>query len=220
MKTGKIVKSATATVVTAGMLCAALLAGCGQAGTTSAPEDRSAQNPVTIESPTNTPITSDVMDYLAPASAYTKLSSFTAKTIDGKTFTQKDLAKADVTVINFWATYCGYCVDELPQIASWAKEQPDNVRVITVCTDYDSDPVGAQEILNDAGFTGTTLVAADGDLDELLFDVTSLPTTIVVDKSGNIATGVLEGAAGDVPATFGALVNSALSAQGKKPANG
>lgn len=56
------------------------------------------------------------------------LKSFEAKTLDGNTFTQDDLAKKDVTVMNFWSTMCGPCVEEMPDIARFAKSLPENVR--------------------------------------------------------------------------------------------
>lgn len=91
---------------------------------------------------------------------FSNLKSFQADTIDGGTFSQDDIAKKDVTVINFWSMMCGYCIDELPEIAKYADTLPDNVQVITVCLDLEGDEEikAAQDTLKTAGFKGTTLI--------------------------------------------------------------
>ena len=68
-------------------------------------------------------------------------------------------------MINFWSMMCGYCIDELPEIAKYADTLPDNVQVITVCLDLESDEEikAAQDTLKAAGFKGTTLIKGDGD---------------------------------------------------------
>lgn len=35
------------------------------------------------------------------------LPAFTANTLEGGTFTQDDIAAKDVTIVNFWGTFCG-----------------------------------------------------------------------------------------------------------------
>lgn len=96
---------------------------------------------------------------------FSDLKAFTAKTLDGGTFTQEDIAAKDVTVINFWSLLCGYCVDELPDIVKYSETLPDNVQVITVCLglDGETDVEAAKSTLKDAGFTGVTLTEGDGD---------------------------------------------------------
>lgn len=61
---------------------------------------------------------------------FSSLKTFTAKTLDGGTFTQEDIAAKDVTVINFWSLMCGPCVAEMPDIAAFSKALPDNVRMV------------------------------------------------------------------------------------------
>lgn len=61
-----------------------------------------------------------------------RLGSFQAVTLDGGTFTQADIAGKDVTIINFWGTFCAPCIAEMPDLAAFAKALPDNVQLITV----------------------------------------------------------------------------------------
>ncbi len=63
------------------------------------------------------------------------LQSFTATTLDGGSFTQADLEDKDLTIMNFWGTFCTPCVDEMPDLATFAQALPDNVGFLTVCVD-------------------------------------------------------------------------------------
>ena len=63
------------------------------------------------------------------------LNAFTAQTLDGGTFSEKDLAAKDLTVINIWQTTCPPCIEEMPELASLAASLPDNVSLITWCLD-------------------------------------------------------------------------------------
>ena len=226
MKAIKTFGKTTAMAVAAGALCVSLLAGCGSVTLTPVADPVASQSPSTAQESTNNTTNealSTSMDYdselMASASDYPNLSSFTAKTLDGKTFTKDDLAKADVTLINFWGVYCPYCLEEMPEIAAWAKTLPKNVQVITVCTDYDSDPQSAAEVIEDAGLTCPTLVSGAGDFEELASSVMYLPTTLVVDSTGKVVGDVLEGAPQNIGAAYGQMVNAALKAQGKASTN-
>ncbi|MCI9175523.1 MAG: TlpA family protein disulfide reductase [Lachnospiraceae bacterium] len=118
---------------------------------------------------------------------FSNLKAFTAKTLDGGTFTQEDIAAKDVTVINFWSLLCGYCIDELPDIAKYAATLPDNVQVITVCLGLDGEAEieAAKSTLQEAGFSGIALMEGDGDFATVCDEVQYTPTTIFVDKDGN-----------------------------------
>lgn len=221
MKHAKTVASLAFGTLIAGALCTTLLTGCGstaQSAATSQAADAPADT-MSMSTVTNADDADQGLNDIEATSGYPSLSSFRAQTIDGKDFTQADLAKTDVTVINFWSPFCGYCIEEIPQIAAWEKTLPKNVQLITVCTDYDSDPVSSEEILRECGFEGTTLVAGSGDYQGLLDEVAFLPTTLVVDSSGKVVGNALEGMAEDVAQTFGQMVNEALQAQGKASIN-
>lgn len=118
---------------------------------------------------------------------FSSLKNFTARTLDGGTFMQEDIADKDVTVINFWSLLCGYCIDELPDIAKYAAALPDNVQVVTVCLGLDGEAEieAAKSTLQDAGFTGIALMEGDGDFATVCDEVQYTPTTIFVDKDGN-----------------------------------
>lgn len=149
------------------------------------------------------------------SSSKRELHTFTATTLDGGTFTQEDIAAKDVTVINFWGTFCSPCVAEMPDLAAFAKALPDNVQLITVCIDALDDPDGAKALLAQAGYEGVTLVSGDGDFQKVFDDVQAFPTTIFVDSKGNPVGKEILGGQEDLSGTFLAAVNAALKAGGK-----
>lgn len=143
------------------------------------------------------------------------LASFTAQTLDGDTFTQEDILSKDVTVINFWGTFCSPCIAEMPALAAYAKALPENVQLITVCTDGAGDPAGAKEILDKAGFAGVTLISGDGDIASLVGAVEFLPTTVLVDSQGQVTGPLAHVDPASLAEGYTKAVNEVLRAGGK-----
>jgi len=143
------------------------------------------------------------------------LRSFSAGTLDGGTFTQEDIAERDVTVINFWGTYCGPCLEEMPDIAQFSKTLPENVQVVTMCVDGAYAPEQVQDILDEAGYEGVTLLTCDGDLERLLNEFQFIPTTIFVGRDGTIVGDMIVGGQSDLSQAFLNGINNALQSQGK-----
>jgi len=87
-------------------------------------------------------------------------------------------------VVNFWATWCAPCVKEIPEIAVFAKEQGDKVRVLGIALDWDDE----KQVLAFARKIGHTYPLVLGtDTSEKAFGrMKGLPTTIVYDPSGKL----------------------------------
>lgn len=145
------------------------------------------------------------------------LREFTAETLDGGSFSPEDIQAKDLTVINFWATFCSPCLEEMPDLAAFAKALPDNVRFLTVCLDADTERDSAVEILQQAGYEGITLVSGDGDFAKLSNRIQAIPTTVFVSSDGTLTgTEIVGGGMDDLSGTFLAAVNDALEASGKE----
>lgn len=145
------------------------------------------------------------------------LNKFTAQTLDGGSFSEKDLAEKDLTVINIWQTTCGPCIDEMPELASLAASLPDNVALITWCLDGMDEKKAAEEILSESGFANPTIISGDGDLTELYRSLMYTPTTIAFDADGNMVGEPLIGSPDDAQKAYKDYINQALSAIGKEP---
>ncbi len=144
------------------------------------------------------------------------LASFEAGTLEGELFTQEDLGEKDVTVINFWSLTCGPCLAEMPDIAEFAQNLPDNVQMITVCLDGSLDPEETKRVLEEAGFGGVTLISGNGDLAKVCAAVQFTPTTILADAEGNILGEAIIGMQKSLEEVYTEAVNAALEDMGKE----
>jgi len=86
-------------------------------------------------------------------------------------------------VVNFWATWCVPCIQEIPQIADFARAHPDVV-VIGVATDAE-DPARVKRFATKLGH-GYPLVLSDGAVEKQLGHPNALPTTRVFDPKGRL----------------------------------
>lgn len=161
-------------------------------------------------------------DVEADVESEAELAKFVAKTLSGDSYTQDNLAEVDVTLFNFWATYCAPCIREMPEVAEFVKKLPDNVRIITVCLDGQGNEERAEEILAEAGFEGTTLIAGvtfeedAGDFKTLCRNIMYTPTTLVIDADGNIVGDAIIGVQKDLEKTYTEAINGCLTLLGKE----
>lgn len=110
--------------------------------------------------------------------------SFTLESIDGGEVSLSDY-KGKVLFINFWASWCGPCVYEMPAIArlhsSFASD--DEVEILLINLGEDRSTV--ENFLKDGGYSIPTLLDRDNSVG-LSYGVRSIPTTVILDKSGRL----------------------------------
>ncbi|AOT72439.1 TlpA family protein disulfide reductase [Geosporobacter ferrireducens] len=115
------------------------------------------------------------------------MNDFSAATLDGSIFTNDDLAKYDLTMVNIWTTWCTYCIEEMPDLQKLYSDMlPDNVNLITICGDAKEEPELSRKIMERIECTFKTLVPDEKLQKSLLNEVQAFPTTIFVDSEGNI----------------------------------
>ncbi|WP_448861469.1 redoxin domain-containing protein [Dorea sp.] len=117
------------------------------------------------------------------------MPQFTTKDMDGNKVTNDIFAEYDLTVVNFWATYCNPCIDELPELAEWKKELPDNVNLIGLLVDVDEKGSEqyklAEKIISQTGADYQHLIATE-EFDDIISNLVGVPTTFFVDSTGKI----------------------------------
>jgi thiol-disulfide isomerase/thioredoxin len=124
--------------------------------------------------------------------------SFQTTDLDGNAVDSKDLfAKNKITMINIWGTYCGPCVEEMPEIEVISKEYADKGAavvglVVDVTEADDSKLADAQDIVKATGVTYLNLKAWDGSNSQLAAPGT--PTTYFVDSEGKLVGDPVVGA--------------------------
>jgi peroxiredoxin len=111
---------------------------------------------------------------------------FALKDADGKTVKLSDY-KGKVVLLNFWATWCGPCKMEIPWFIDFEKEYKDKgFAVLGVAMDDDGwdavKPYLEEKKVNYRMVLGNDQVA------EQYGGVDSLPTSILIDRDGRIAT--------------------------------
>lgn len=86
-------------------------------------------------------------------------------------------------VLNFWATWCVPCIQEIPEIAAFRKEHKD-VAVIGVAIDAE-DAAKTKQFAAKAGLD-YPLVLSDDRVEKQLGSVKALPTTRIYDPTGKL----------------------------------
>lgn len=113
----------------------------------------------------------------------TPMPSFTLTAITGAAVNSTDLA-GKVVILNFWATWCGPCKDEMPALDRLSRRfDSQGLVVLTITTDQDVPTI--LRFLQQLGSRLPVLLDEHRDV-SLAFLVRGLPTTIFVGKRGNI----------------------------------
>ena len=118
-----------------------------------------------------------------------EIGSFTTTDLNGNEVTEAVFAEKDMTVLHIWGSFCGPCINEMPEVAEFAKGLPENAQFIGVVCDV-SEAKGneyedALDILKDSGAEFPNLITGGG-LEDVLGKIQYVPTTIIVDKDGNV----------------------------------
>lgn len=120
------------------------------------------------------------------------MGSFTATDVDGNTVDPSIFADYKLTMVNVWATFCGPCLREMPDLGELADEYKDKgVRIVGLVSDTldqngdidDSQVEAAKEIIADTGADYLHILPST-DLFGLLSQISSVPTTFFVDSEG------------------------------------
>jgi cytochrome c biogenesis protein CcmG, thiol:disulfide interchange protein DsbE len=106
---------------------------------------------------------------------------WTLTTLDGETLGSADLAGRPY-VVNFWASWCGPCVDEHPVLTGTHEELGDELAMVGVL--YQDDPDDARAFLARYGSTGYDHVVDEGGRLAIDFGVTGPPESYFVDATG------------------------------------
>ena len=134
---------------------------------------------------------------------------FSAEDLYGNTVTEASLGDKELFFVHYWATWCGPCVSEMPDLAEVAKKYADKVGFIALLDDYGSAKSTAVEIAENSGISFIMVDANHGDFTALLSLVQSgyVPTTVLLDKDGNMVGEQIIGAYG---AEYGRYIEEAL----------
>ena len=114
------------------------------------------------------------------------LPDFTVQTTDGSFTLSEALRDHDMVLINFWATWCGYCVLEFPHLQQAWEKYADRVAVIALSVERGDTLDVMRDFARENGLT-IPMASDEGPGLGSTFATMSVPVSIVVDRFGNVA---------------------------------
>ncbi|MDH3860126.1 MAG: TlpA family protein disulfide reductase [Gammaproteobacteria bacterium] len=92
--------------------------------------------------------------------------------------------RGDVVMINFWATWCGPCRQEMPLLDElYARYQRVGFNLLGV--NIDDDSRRAMQMIDELGVSFPVLFDARKEVSEL-YEVEAMPVTVLVDREGTV----------------------------------
>jgi peroxiredoxin len=108
---------------------------------------------------------------------------FTLQFADG-TKTQLSDWQGQPIVLNFWATWCAPCREEMPEfVAAYDRYQDDGLVIVGVNAQESASQ--AAEFMGNFGMDFPVALDERGDVQQL-YNVRGLPTTVFIDREGRI----------------------------------
>ncbi|MCC2640865.1 MAG: putative Thiol-disulfide oxidoreductase [Nitrospira sp.] len=106
---------------------------------------------------------------------------FDLNSLDGRSVQLADL-KGKVVVVNFWATWCGPCKEEMPAFERLRQKlDPERFALLTITTDLQRD--GIKHFLANLHVQLPVLFDENQDVSQAYL-VRALPTTVLIDRQG------------------------------------
>ena len=121
---------------------------------------------------------------------------FTATLLDGSSFRlSKQQGKA--VLLNFWATWCGPCVSEMPAFTRLVEAYGERLSLLAVNCGEDADTVA--RFLAETGYTFPIALDPEGEIGAL-YPTDGIPYTLIIAPDGSITA--IQIGAGDADTMF------------------
>lgn len=110
-----------------------------------------------------------------------KAPDFELETLTGDTIRLSDFQGQKV-ILNFWATWCPPCREEMPAMQKYFEETDENVVILAVNMDSNND---VQSFIDNNKLTFTIPLDVKNSVSST-YQISSIPTTYFIDSSGVI----------------------------------
>ncbi len=110
---------------------------------------------------------------------------FALKDLSGKTVHLSDY-RGKAVVLNFWATWCPPCVEEIPTFVAMQNQYgPQGLEVVGIAMDDDASPSSIGRFAREEKVNYTLLIGSDAVADAY-GGIDALPTTFYIDREGRM----------------------------------
>ena len=117
---------------------------------------------------------------IAPSSA---APDFTLRSGDGRNLRLLE-QRGQVVMINFWATWCGPCRQEMPHL-NRLHEKYKTAGFMLLGVNIDDDPANAAALAAKLGVSFPVLYDTDKRVSKL-YDLSTMPSTVLIDRDGRV----------------------------------
>ena len=152
------------------VLTAAVLMGCGRTETAHADAVHTGQDTADA----------NVIRFVKHPDA---APAFQLNDLNGKAVSLAE-ARGKIVLLNFWATWCGPCRAEIPDLVDLQKRYADKFEIIALVTDED-DPDEVRRFVLQSGINYRVAMSSD-EVRRDYGGIAALPTSFVIDPQGRI----------------------------------
>jgi DsbE subfamily thiol:disulfide oxidoreductase len=132
----------------------------------------------------------------------TEPNDFTLPLLNGETITLSSL-KGKVVVLNFWATWCPPCREEMPSMETLYKRYKDmGLEMLAVNLRENNNTV--RQFIQRHGYTFPVPLDQHGRVGSV-YGVEAIPTTYIIDREGKITGRIVGSIHWDTPQVFAAF---------------
>jgi len=111
---------------------------------------------------------------------------FTLTSMADETYTLSEFQGKKV-IVNFWATWCPYCVDEMPDLTKLAQDYEDDLVVLAVNVDESKSKI--QDFLDENPNIDLNILLDPKGKTAGAYGANALPLTIGINSDGSVETG-------------------------------
>jgi peroxiredoxin len=113
----------------------------------------------------------------------TTAPDFTLRGADGRNLRLQEL-HGQVVLVNFWATWCGPCREEMPRLqAVYDKYRASGFVLLGI--NIDDDPRAALGVAQKLKVSFPVLLDTDKKVSKL-YDLSTMPSTVLIDRDGRV----------------------------------
>jgi peroxiredoxin len=108
---------------------------------------------------------------------------FTLRALDGPNLRLQE-QRGRVVMVNFWATWCGPCRQEMPQLNK-LYDKYKSAGFVLLGVNVDDDARNAAGVAGKLGVKFPVLLDTDKKVSQL-YDLSTMPSTVIIDRDGKV----------------------------------